>query len=95
MKPLRDGIVLGTPLIIIGSIFLVLGNLPFEGYPEMLAEAGISDWAIKMPAIISGAVLQVIALAVTVAIYYPFVRSIDKNQLRQESETATSEALVH
>lgn len=32
----RDGITLSMPLIIIGSVFLILANLPIEGYPEWL-----------------------------------------------------------
>ena len=72
LKSLRDGIVLGMPLIIIGSIFLVLGNLPFEGYPEMLAEAGISDWINK---IVNGsfglmALVAVFGIANSLARYY-------------------------
>lgn len=31
LKSLRDGTFLGMPLIIIGSVFLVLGNLPIGG----------------------------------------------------------------
>lgn len=32
----RDGITLSMPLIIIGSVFLILANLPIEGYTEWL-----------------------------------------------------------
>lgn len=42
LRALRDGIVLGMPLIIIGSFFLILGNLPIPGYVDMLSDAGIS-----------------------------------------------------
>lgn len=35
---LRDGIILAMPLIIIGSLFLILANLPFQGYLDFLAE---------------------------------------------------------
>ena len=48
LKALRDGIILGMPLIIIGSVFLILGNLPFTGYTEMLADAGIASWLNKI-----------------------------------------------
>ncbi|WP_027108013.1 PTS cellobiose transporter subunit IIC [Lacticigenium naphthae] len=44
LKALRDGIVLAMPLIIIGSVFLVLGNLPIPGYIELLQELGITAW---------------------------------------------------
>lgn len=45
---LRDGIVLGMPLIIIGSFFLILGNLPIPGYSEWLAEMGLLTYIGKI-----------------------------------------------
>lgn len=41
LRALRDGILLSMPLIIIGSVFLILGNLPIEGYSDWLNEIGI------------------------------------------------------
>lgn len=34
---LRDGIALAMPMIIIGSVFLILANLPFPHYSDWLA----------------------------------------------------------
>ncbi|API91401.1 permease IIC component [Virgibacillus pantothenticus] len=42
LRALRDGILLSMPLIIIGSIFLILGNLPIEGYPDWLDSIGVA-----------------------------------------------------
>ncbi|WP_077296496.1 PTS cellobiose transporter subunit IIC [Virgibacillus pantothenticus] len=42
LRALRDGILLSMPLIIIGSIFLILGNLPIEGYPDWLDGIGVA-----------------------------------------------------
>lgn len=42
LRALRDGIILGMPLIIIGSFFLILGNLPIPGYVEMLGDWGLT-----------------------------------------------------
>jgi|SRR5690625_2661428 len=41
LRALRDGILLSMPLIIIGSIFLILGNLPIEGYTDWLDKIGL------------------------------------------------------
>ena len=41
LRALRDGILLAMPLIIIGSFFLIIGNLPFEGYSEWLDGLGV------------------------------------------------------
>ncbi|MED4890962.1 MULTISPECIES: PTS cellobiose transporter subunit IIC [Heyndrickxia] len=38
LRALRDGILLSMPLIIIGSFFLILGNLPINGYTDWLAK---------------------------------------------------------
>lgn len=69
---LRDGIVLGMPLIIIGSFFLILGNLPIPGYVDWLAEAGISTYFGK---IVDGsfgimALAAVFGIANSLAKYY-------------------------
>ncbi|AEP00001.1 PTS cellobiose transporter subunit IIC [Weizmannia coagulans] len=38
LRALRDGILLSMPLIIIGSFFLILGNLPINNYTDWLAK---------------------------------------------------------
>lgn len=38
LQALRDGIILTMPLIIIGSFFLIIGNLPIPGYAERSEE---------------------------------------------------------
>lgn len=48
LQALRDGIILGMPLIIIGSFFLIAGNLPFAGYTEWLADIGIAPYLAKI-----------------------------------------------
>lgn len=48
LRALRDGIILGMPLIIIGSFFLILGNLPFPGYVDWLADVGIQPYFAKI-----------------------------------------------
>jgi len=45
---LRNGIILAMPLIIIGSLFLILGNLPFEAYTEWITDLGIAPYFAKI-----------------------------------------------
>lgn len=46
---IRNGITLGMPLIIVGSIFLILGNLPITGYSDWLAAHGdLGTWLGKV-----------------------------------------------
>ena len=37
LQAIRDGIILAMPLLIIGSLFLVIAALPIPGYPEFMA----------------------------------------------------------
>ncbi len=48
LQALRDGIILTLPLIIVGSIFLILGFLPFDGYPDFMAKTFGAAWQTKL-----------------------------------------------
>jgi cellobiose PTS system EIIC component len=45
---LRDGIILTMPLIIVGSLFLILGNLPIPGYADFMANIFGESWNTKL-----------------------------------------------
>ncbi|WP_028982954.1 PTS cellobiose transporter subunit IIC [Sporolactobacillus terrae] len=45
---LRDGIMLAMPLIIIGSVFLILTSLPIPGYTDFMAAIFGAEWATKL-----------------------------------------------
>lgn len=44
----RDGLVLSMPLIIVGSLFLVLSSLPIPGYQELIASVFGENWTSAM-----------------------------------------------
>ena len=44
----RDGLVLSMPVIIIGSLFLVLANLPIPGYADFISSVFGKNWASNM-----------------------------------------------
>lgn len=48
LQALRDGIILTMPLIIIGSFFLIIGNLPIPGYADFMAKTFGSAWSQKL-----------------------------------------------
>lgn len=47
LSALRDGIILTMPLIIIGSVFLILTSLPIPGYADFMASVFGKEWADK------------------------------------------------
>ena len=40
---IRDGFLVSTPLLIAGSIFLLLANLPIPGYSDLIASIQIGE----------------------------------------------------
>ncbi|WAM44296.1 PTS sugar transporter subunit IIC [Edwardsiella piscicida] len=48
LRALRDGIVLCMPLIIIGSLFLIMGHFPVDSWTALLKAQGISPWLDKI-----------------------------------------------
>ncbi|MFJ7684941.1 PTS cellobiose transporter subunit IIC [Peribacillus butanolivorans] len=66
---LRDGIILTMPLIIIGSLFLILGFIPIPGYNEFMASIFGDAWMTKLLYPV-GATFDVMALIATFGIAY-------------------------
>nr|WP_205003133.1 PTS cellobiose transporter subunit IIC [Scopulibacillus daqui] len=47
LQSVRDGIILAMPLIIVGSIFLIIANLPIPGFSHFMAGVFGADWSKK------------------------------------------------
>ncbi len=41
---IRDGFLITTPLLIVGSIFLLIANFPIPGWDEMMASVFGENW---------------------------------------------------
>ena len=61
LTAIRDGFLVGTPLLIVASIFLVIGNFPVPGYSEFIAKFFGEGWENYLDAIIN-AIFGVVAL---------------------------------
>ncbi|PLT30040.1 PTS cellobiose transporter subunit IIC [Peribacillus deserti] len=48
LQAIRDGLILAMPLIIIGSLFLIIGFLPIPGYEEFMARTFGEKWLDKL-----------------------------------------------
>jgi PTS system cellobiose-specific IIC component len=69
LQALRDGIILAMPLIIIGSLFLILGFLPIPGYNEWMASIFGELWLTKLTYPVT-ATFDIMALVATFGIAY-------------------------
>lgn len=72
LQALRDGMVLTMPLIIIGSIFLILANLPFQAYTDFLADHPQLRASILYP---YRGTFEIMALVATFGIAYRLAES--------------------
>jgi PTS system cellobiose-specific IIC component len=48
LQALRDGIILAMPLLIIGSLFLIISSLPIPGYADFMARTFGASWMTKL-----------------------------------------------
>ncbi|MCP8969416.1 PTS cellobiose transporter subunit IIC [Ectobacillus ponti] len=69
LQALRDGILMTMPLIIVGSVFLVLGYLPIPGYSDFMAHTFGAQWLTKLTYPV-GATFDIMALIAAFAIAY-------------------------
>lgn len=69
LQALRDGIILTMPLIIVGSVFLILGFLPIPGYEEFMARTFGDAWLSKLTYPV-GATFDIMALISAFGIAY-------------------------
>ncbi len=69
LQALRDGLILTMPLIIVGSIFLILGFLPIPGYAEFMARTFGDAWLTKLLYPV-GATFDIMALIAGFGIAY-------------------------
>ena len=62
---IRDGFLLSTPLLIVGSLFLVLTNFPIPNWNEMMSSFLGDNWAsiLNMPATASFDIMTILAVA--------------------------------
>lgn len=76
LMSIRDGFLVSTPLLIIGSLFLLVGNFPIQTWTDFIAEQG---WAgfIGKPA---SATFDIMAVLATLGIAYAFAgrMNVDK-----------------
>lgn len=79
---IRDGFLISTPLLIAGSIFLVIANLPIPGFSDWVASIPIADGTLatylSKP---SDATFSIMAIFATFGIAYSYARQIESDSL--------------
>lgn len=73
---IRDGFLISSPLLIIGSLFLLVSNFPIKGWNEFVGQIFGPDWAVKLqqPTV---ATFEVMTLLAVLGIGYSYAKQID------------------
>lgn len=71
---LKDGFVLTMPVTLIGSIFLLIANLPFAGYADFMARVLGDDWNVGLNQV-SACTFDILAMIIAVGIGYAYVKN--------------------
>ncbi|KAB4859162.1 PTS sugar transporter subunit IIC, partial [Bacteroides thetaiotaomicron] len=74
---LRDGLVLSLPLLIVGSMFIIIGELPIQAYQDFMASVLGEGWGDFVWNDIFPATTGIIALLATFGITKSLVDSYD------------------
>lgn len=69
LQSIRDGLLMSMPFIMIGSIFLILTNLPIPGYSEMMSALLGENWKVYF-SIPARATFDILAIFASVSIAY-------------------------
>jgi cellobiose PTS system EIIC component len=69
LQAIRDGIILTLPLIIVGSLFLIIGFLPITGYADFMASTFGAEWLTKLLYPV-GASFDIMAIIVSFGVAY-------------------------
>ncbi|QIL46840.1 PTS sugar transporter subunit IIC [Vagococcus coleopterorum] len=71
---LKDGFVLTMPITLIGSIFMLVANLPITGYGDFMASQFGVDWAVGLNQV-SGATFDILAIVSVLGIAYFYAKN--------------------
>ena len=68
---LKDGILFTLPLLMIGSIFLLIANFPYAPFTEFLSDKGLTGPLAQ----VNGATFSIIALVAVIGVTYCYVKN--------------------
>lgn len=74
LTALKDGFVLTMPITLIGSLFLLVANLPITGYADFMASTFGETWNIGLNQV-AGATFDILAIVSVVGIAYAYARN--------------------
>lgn len=78
---IRDGFLVSTPLIIVGSIFLLIANFPITGWSEFWARFFGEGWESYLGNV-ARATFDIVSILTVIGIGYAYAREIDSDRIQ-------------
>ena len=78
---IRDGFLFTSPLVIVGSIFLLLANFPIEGWSGFWAKFFGEGWE-KYLGAVTNATFSIVSLSTVIGVSYAYARELGGKQLQ-------------
>ncbi|MBZ2175378.1 PTS sugar transporter subunit IIC [Schnuerera sp. xch1] len=78
---IRDGFLISTPLIIVGSLFLLIANFPIPGWSEFWARFFGEGWESYLSNV-ARATFDVISLLTVIGVGYSYAREIEADKIQ-------------
>ena len=75
---LKDGFVLTMPFTLIGSIFMLIANLPFNNYTNKMAKIFGVNWNVGLNQV-SACTFDILAIIITIGIGYSYAKKDRKS----------------
>ena len=93
LKAVRDGVTVTMPFIIVGSIFLIIGFLPINGYPEFMASVFGEAWRSKLMYPVT-ATMDMMALVISFSVAYYLAKHYNVDAISSGMISLTSFFLI-
>lgn len=71
---IKDGVMMTMPLTLVGSIFLLIANIPLDGWNTWMTNLFGANWALPLNQV-TGATFDLMALAAVFGIAYSYVKN--------------------
>jgi len=78
---IRDGFLISTPLIIVGSIFILIANFPIPGWSEFWAKIFGEGWESYLSTV-SRATFDIVSLLTVVGVGFAYAREIGADRIQ-------------
>jgi PTS system cellobiose-specific IIC component len=93
LQAVRDGLILAMPLLIIGSLFLIIGFIPIPGYDNFMADVFGENWRTKLLYPVN-ATFDIMALIVSFGVAYRLAEKYKVDPLSAGAVSLASFLLV-